>query len=80
MESYNIIGELNRIMQSSEGLNKLIRIFELKVVTNGVFFKIVLSLYLKSEKIPILWKKIHENHKRWRQPKYQTKKVYSTLS
>ena len=37
-ESYNIVGEINRIMQSSRGLNKLIRIIELKITTNGVVY------------------------------------------
>ena len=36
IESYNIIGELKRIMQSSKGLNKLIRIFEINIMKNGV--------------------------------------------
>ena len=44
-------------MQSSRGMNKLIRIIELKIIINGTIYKNVLDLYLKSEKIPILWRK-----------------------
>ena len=35
IESFNIVGELNRIMQSSKGFNKLIRIIELKSIIFG---------------------------------------------
>ena len=38
IESYNLIGELNRIMQSSEEVYELIKIFELKIVINGVIY------------------------------------------
>ena len=43
-------------MQSFKGLNKLIRTIELKYTINGVVYKKILDLYLKSEKKPILWK------------------------
>ena len=36
IENYNIVGELKKIMQSSEGLCKLIRIIEIKIIINGV--------------------------------------------
>ena len=36
---------------------KLIKIFEIKTTIDGVIYKNVLDLYLKSEKILILWKK-----------------------
>ena len=41
-------------MQSSGGLSKLIKIIELKNTKNGVIYKNVMNLYLKSENIPIL--------------------------
>ena len=44
-------------MQSTEGLCKLIRIIEKKLIINGVIYKNVLDLSLRSEIIPILWKK-----------------------
>ena len=55
IERYNNIGELNKIMQSSKGMIKLITIFELKIIIKGRIYKDVLDLYLKSEVIPILW-------------------------
>ena len=44
-------------MQSSEGLIKLIKIIETKNITIGAIHKNVLDLYLKSENIPVMWKK-----------------------
>ena len=56
IERHKIIGELSRIKQLSEGMYKLIKINEIKIIKNGVIYKNVLDLYLKSESIPILWK------------------------
>ena len=39
-------------MQSSEGMKKLIRIIERKIIINGVVYKSVLNLQLKSKSIP----------------------------
>ena len=64
IESYNIIRELNKIMQSSERFCKLIRIIELKTIINGVIYKNVLDPYLKSEDIRIFWKNFYENRER----------------
>ena len=44
-------------MQSSQGLYKLIKIIERKLIINGLIYKNNLNLYLKSEKISILGKK-----------------------
>ena len=55
IESYNIIGELNRVMQSSERVYKLIKINEKRFKINGVIYKNVSDLHSKSENIPILW-------------------------
>ena len=57
IERYNFIGELNKIMQSSGGMIKLIRIIELKIVIKKRLYKHVLDLDLKSENNPTLWKK-----------------------
>ena len=57
IERYNFIGELNKIMQSSKSMIKIIRIIELKVVIKRRFYKHVLDFQLKSETNPILWKK-----------------------
>ena len=75
IERYNIIGELNKVMQSSKGMIKLIRIIEMKYIIKGRLYKVVLHHYLESEDNPVLWKKtFQENCKR------QTKKNYSKLS
>ena len=58
INSYNIIGELNRIMQSSECMIKLIRIFQVKSIIESRFYNIVsLDFRLETENTPILWKK-----------------------
>ena len=58
IESYNIIGELNKIMQSSKDMINLIRIIELKIIIKGRIYENVIDNYLKSGCIPILWKRI----------------------
>ena len=35
IDRYNIIGELNKIMQKSRGENKLVKIFEVKIIIEG---------------------------------------------
>ena len=44
IERYNIKGELNKVMQSSRGMNKFIRIIELKVITKREINENVLDL------------------------------------
>ena len=58
IECYNFIGEVDQIMQTSKGMLKFIRIIELKIIIEGVKNENVLNLHLKSENIPIIWKKI----------------------
>ena len=58
IERYNIIGELKKVMQSSKGMIKLIRIIELKIIVKGRICKNVLDPFLKCEIYPVLWKKI----------------------
>ena len=55
IERYNIIRELNKIMQWSKGMIKLITTFELEIIIKRRIHKDVLHLYPKSEVIPILW-------------------------
>ena len=57
IESFNIVGELNRIMQSSKGFNKLIRRIKLKFIIIGNVYKNVINLFLKSENIPKMCRK-----------------------
>ena len=47
---------MNKIMQSSEGKCKRIRIIETKFVKEGRVNKNVIDMYMRSENIPILWK------------------------
>ena len=56
IERYNIIGELNKIMQSSKGMIKLIGTIEIKVIIKSRIYENVLNLHLECEKNPILWK------------------------
>ena len=64
-ERYNIIGELNKMMQSPEGMIKFIRRIELKIIIKGRFYKDKIYHFLQCENNPISWKKIfHENRKR----------------
>ena len=47
IESYNIIGELNKIWQSSKGMIKLIRIIEIKIVIkNRIYRKIMYHYFI----------------------------------
>ena len=48
-------------MKSSAAMNKPIKLIELKIILNGIIHKNVLDLYLKSESIPILWRKCYVN-------------------
>ena len=54
---YNIIGELNKIMQKSRGENKLIKKIEVKIIIEGGINKNIIDIYFKSGCMPILWKK-----------------------
>ena len=58
IEHYNIIGELNKVMQSSKSLIKLFRIIEMNILIRGRICKDVIYHYLECENNPILWEKI----------------------
>ena len=45
-------------MQSSKGICKFIRIIQLKIIVEGKVYKNLTDIYLRSENIPILWRKI----------------------
>ena len=64
IERYNIIGELNKTMQSSNGMIKFIRVIELKIIIKGRNCIDTLDYSLEGENIPVLGKKMHENSKR----------------
>ena len=60
INSYNIIGALSKIMQTSKGMIKLVRIIQVKFIIESktTIYNIVLSdLYLDCENNPILRKK-----------------------
>jgi len=57
-ESSKIIGKVNKIMQSSKGICKFIRIIQLKIIIEGKIYKNSTDIYLRCENIPILWRKI----------------------
>ena len=56
---YNIIGELNKIMQKSRGEIKLIKIIEVKIIIEGRIYKNIMHMYFKSGCMPILWKNFY---------------------
>ena len=45
IERYNLIGEVNKVMQSSKGMIKFVRIIEFKIVLRGRIFKIYWSIF-----------------------------------
>ena len=45
-------------MQSSKGICKFIRIIQLKIIIEGKVYKNLTDIYLRSENIPVLWKRI----------------------
>ena len=51
---YNIIGELNKIMQKSRGG---IKIIEVKIIIEVRTYKNIMDMYFKSECMPVLWRK-----------------------
>ena len=57
IEHMNIIGRVNKIMQSSKRMNKFIRALELTIIIQGRIRRNVVNAYLKCDGIPILWKK-----------------------
>ena len=53
IERYNIIGELNKLMQLSNGMINFIRVIELKIIIEERIYNNVLDLYLEGENKPI---------------------------
>ena len=53
---YNIIGGINKIMQSTKGMCKFIRVIELKIKIQGRIYNNIINIYLRSENVPISWK------------------------
>ena len=56
LKRYNVIEELNKIMQSSKGMCKLFRIVQSKIIKEGKIYENLTDFYLRCENIPILWK------------------------
>ena len=59
IDRYNIIGELNKIMQKSRGEIKLIEKIQVKITIVGRIYKNIMDMYFKSGCIPVLWKKLY---------------------
>ena len=59
IDRYNIIGELNKIMQNWRGEIKLVKIIEVKIIIEGRINKNIMDMYFKSGCMPILWKKFY---------------------
>ena len=59
IEHENIIGKVNKIMQSSEGMIKFIRALELTITIQERIHKNFVNAYLKCDGIPILWKRYY---------------------
>ena len=59
IDRYNIIGELNKIIQKSRGESKLIKIIEVRIIIEGWINKNVMDMYFKSGCMSILWKKFY---------------------
>ena len=56
-ESSKIIGKVYKIMQSSKGICKFIKIIQLKIIIDGKVYKNLTDIYLRCDNIPTLWKK-----------------------
>ena len=53
IDHYNIIGELNKIMQSSKAMTKLIRVNQVKIIKKGKVNDKLLDTYFKNGCMPI---------------------------
>ena len=56
IELYNIIGGVNKVMQSSKGRGKLITLNELKIIIQGRVYRTDVNAKLNCKKVRILWK------------------------
>ena len=52
IERYNIFGEVNKMMQSTKGMCKIIGLIELKVITKGGIYDNVITIHLKNDNFP----------------------------
>ena len=59
VDCYNIIGELNKIMQKSKGEIKLIRVIQVKIIREGEIYIIIMDICLKSACMPILYRNFY---------------------
>ena len=71
IERYNNFGDLNKIMQSSKGKIKLIRVIQVIIIIESrIHNNISLDFRLEFENIPIIWKKIFMRIVKNRQQKF----------
>ena len=59
IDRYNIIGELNKIMQTSYGISRLVKVIQVKLSINGKICNNEMDIYFKSGCMPILWRKFY---------------------
>ena len=59
IDGYNNIGELNKIMQSSNGMIRLVKVIQVKISINGKFCNNIMDIFFKSGCMPILWRKFY---------------------
>ena len=57
INSYNLIGELNKMMQSSKGMVKLIRVIQVKIIIKGKIWSNKMDISFRTGSMPILWRK-----------------------
>ena len=57
IEHENIIGKVNKIMQSSKGMNETIKALELTIRIEGRIHKNTVNAYMNCDKVQILWKR-----------------------
>ena len=57
IECYNVLGGMNKVMQSSAGFLKFISAIELIIIIPGRIYKNVVNACLKCDNVPVLRKK-----------------------
>ena len=78
IEHENIIGKVNKKMQSSKGMIIFIRILELTIRIKRRIHKNIMNAYLNCDKVPILWKKHYARirHDRYYEHKQHCRESY----
>ena len=59
IDRYNIIGEMNKKMQSSKGMIKFIKVIQVKIIIEGKIYNNIIDICFKSGCMPMFWKKFY---------------------